>query len=158
MILGALLLAIAPLTCMPPPIDAPVVDPFRGPACTWCPGNRGVEYQPGTGTPVTAVAAGTVSFSGVVAGTRYIVVDLGEGLRATYGHLAASTVVAGTHVSPGQLLGSTTERFFFGIRDGDTYIDPAPLLGKRRYRPRLVPIDGSRSRPAPPPSLACASP
>ena len=158
MILGAVLLAIAPMACMPPPIDAAVVDPFRGPACTWCPGNRGLEYQPPTGTPVKAVAAGTVSFSGVVAGTRYVVVDHADGRRATYGRLASATVGSGALLRSGQVLGTTTDRFFFGIRDGDTYIDPAPLLGRPRYRPRLVPTDGSRSRPAPPPSSACASP
>ena len=30
--------------CWRPPVPAPVVDPFREPACRWCRGNRGIDY------------------------------------------------------------------------------------------------------------------
>ncbi len=33
--------------CWNPPVAGRVVDPFRMPACTWCPGNRGIEYEVG---------------------------------------------------------------------------------------------------------------
>ena len=48
--------------------------PFRAPACAYCPGNRGLEYDAAVGSPVRAAAAGTVTFAGVVAGVRYVVV------------------------------------------------------------------------------------
>ncbi len=159
--IAALLLAVAPFapfTCFAPPVDAHVTDAFRAPQCTWCPGNRGLEYEPRPGTPVTAVAGGMVSFSGVVAGTRYVVVDHDDGSRATYGRLASNAVTTGATVAAGQTVGATSDRFFFGIRVGDVYVDPQPLLGTLRYRPRLVPLDGSAARPAPRPSWACASP
>ena len=72
--------------CLLPPVVAPVVDPFRDPGCAWCPGNRGLTYGVATGTVVRAAAAGSVTFSGRVAGTRYVVVEhAAGGLRATYG-------------------------------------------------------------------------
>jgi murein DD-endopeptidase MepM/ murein hydrolase activator NlpD len=151
--------ALALLTpgCYVPPVTAPVVDPFRAAACQFCPGNRGLEYEPRLGSPVTAAAAGSVRFSGVVAGVRYVVIQQADGLLATYGRLAAVRVVVGASVSAGDVVGTTTTRFFFGLRRGDLYIDPAPFLGTLRYRPRLVPADGSVPRRAPPPILRCAA-
>ena len=151
-----LLVALLPASCYPPPIDAPIVDPFRAPACAQCAGNRGLEYATTAGRAVTAVAPGTVSFSGVVAGTRYVVVDQPDGYRATYGRLAAATVAVGATVGAGQVVGTTTAGFYFGLRLGEAYVDPAPLLGRWRYRPRLVPLDGSARRATPPPRLGCA--
>ena len=46
--------------CWNPAVVGRVVDPFRMPACTWCPGNRGIEYEVAPGTAVRSVAAGTV--------------------------------------------------------------------------------------------------
>jgi murein DD-endopeptidase MepM/ murein hydrolase activator NlpD len=138
-------------------VVAPVIDPFRAPACAQCAGNRGLEYATSPGTPVAAVASGTVSFSGVVAGTRYVVVDQDDGYRATYGRLAAATVALGSAVPSGAVVGTTTAAFYFGLRLGETYVDPAPFLGRLRYRPRLVPVDGSPRRAPPPPRLACAA-
>ncbi len=156
--MSALLLAVAllPSACYLPPVSAPVVDPFRAPACTQCAGNRGLEYATTPGTAVTAVAPGVVSFSGVVAGIRYVVVDQPDGYRATYGRLAATTAVVGSAVRVGQIVGTTTAGFYFGLRVGETYVDPAPMLGRLRYRPRLIPADGASPRPAPPPTLGCA--
>ena len=95
--MSALVLALAllPAACYVPPVDAPIVDPFREPACAQCAGNRGLEYATAPGTPVRAVAGGIVSFSGVVAGTRYVVVDQPDGYRTTYGRLAAATARTG---------------------------------------------------------------
>ncbi len=143
------------VACWAPPVDAPVVDPFRPPPCAWCPGNRGIEYGPTPGQPVRAVAAGTVSFAGTVAGTRYVVVDHGDGLRATYGRLAAASLGVGERVAAGQVIGTTTAEAYFGLRRGDLAVDPTPLLGTWRRRPRLVPLDGTPARPAPAPRLVC---
>ena len=157
--MSALVLALAllPAACYAPPVDAPIVDPFREPACAQCAGNRGLEYATAPGAPVRAVAGGTVSFSGVVAGTRYVVVDQPDGYRATYGRLAAATVGPGAAVRAGAVVGTTSAMFYFGLRVGETYVDPAPLLGRYRYQPRLVPLDGGARRAPPPPRLTCAS-
>lgn len=142
--------------CLAPPVAAPVVDPFREPACPWCPGNRGLTYRTGPGTVVRAAGAGTVTFSGLVAGTRYVVVEHASGgLRATYGGLASSVQVVGDAVVTGAVVGRTAGDLHFGLRRGDTYVDPTPLLGRLVQRARLVPTDGTPRRPAPPPRLEC---
>ena len=144
-------------TCYSPPVNSSIVDPFRAPACPYCPGNRGLEYLPVSGSPVIAAAAGEVEFDGVVAGVRYIVVRQVDGRSATYGRLAGTRVTVGATVAPGDVLGTTTERFYFGLREGNRYVDPAPFLAVLRYRPRLVPADGSLPRRAPPPTITCAA-
>ena len=155
----AAVMALMMLTpgCYQPPVTAAIVDPFRAPACPFCPGNRGLEYQPPVGSSVTAVAPGIVTFSGVVAGVRYVVVAQTDGRSATYGRLAASLVRVGAAMSAGALVGTTTDRFYFGLRQGGRYIDPAQYLGTLHYRPRLVPLDGSAPRRAPPPTMHCAA-
>jgi hypothetical protein len=107
---------------------------------------------------VLAAAAGVVSFAGVVAGTRYVVVEHADGLRMTYGKLAANHVAVGDRVLQGQRIGTTTDEFLLGLRRGDDYVDPTPHLGTLRYRTRLVPTDGSRPRSGPPPRLECLAP
>jgi len=143
--------------CYLPPVDAPVVDPFREPACEYCPGNRGIEYGPDDGERVVAAATGTVTFAGIVAGTRYVVVEHPDGSRMTYGKLATLGVSMGDRVLQGQRIGTTTTEFFLGVRRGDEHLDPAPLLGTLRHRTRLIPTDGTRPRPAGPPRLECSA-
>ncbi len=142
--------------CYEVPVNSPIVDPFRVPACAYCPGNRGLEYTPATGSKVVAAADGVVRFSGVVAGVRYLVVEQADVHTATYGRLASALVAVGARVGPGVVVGTTTNRFYFGLRQGTRYIDPAPLFGSPRYRPRLIPADGSAPRRAPPPTMRCA--
>ena len=86
--------------CWQPPIAAPVSDPFRAPVCQWCPGNRGIEYATRPGTTVRSVGAGTVSYAGTIAGTRYVVVRLANGWRVTYGDLASSDLRTGDVLVP----------------------------------------------------------
>ena len=154
--------ALAPLlaaSCLLPPVNAPVVDAFREPSCTWCPGNRGLEYAVAADTAVRAAAAGRVTFRGTVAGVLYVVVEHADGLRATYGRLASTELSTGSTVAQGAVVGRASNALYFGLRRGDTYIDPAPLLGRLVHRWRLVPTDGSPGRPPPPPRLRCpASP
>jgi murein DD-endopeptidase MepM/ murein hydrolase activator NlpD len=152
-VVASVLLGASP--CYLPPVHAPVVDPYREPACEYCAGNRGIEYGPAEGQRVLAAAAGVVSFAGVVAGTRYVVVEHAHGLRMTYGKLAANDVAVGDRVLQGQRIGTTTDEFLLGLRRGGDYVDPTPYLGALRYRTRLVPTDGARPRPGPPPRLEC---
>lgn len=145
------LLMVAAL-CWPPPVTTPVVRGFEPPACTWCAGHRGLEYRPPADSPVTAVAAGVVVWTGVVAGVGYVVVRVPDGRRVTYGFVHRMTVRPGQTVSRGQILASSTDRVFLGLRtgEGDTeaYLDPGPLIGRWRGVVRLVPVDGSAPRPA----------
>jgi murein DD-endopeptidase MepM/ murein hydrolase activator NlpD len=157
--IGAIaVLAMLTPSCYLPPVTSAIIDPFRSPACNYCPGNRGLEYEPATGSRVVAAAPGVVGFSGIVAGVRYLVVDQTDGRTATYGRLASAFVAVGATVRAGEPLGTTTARFFFGLRQANRYVDPAPFLGVLRYRPRLIPVDGSAPRPIPPPTMRCAVP
>jgi murein DD-endopeptidase MepM/ murein hydrolase activator NlpD len=111
-----------------PPIDAEVVDHFRPPAHVGAPGNRGLEYDPEPGQPVWASAAGKVVFAGTVAHSRFVTVLHRDGLRTAYGYLGRIAVAEGDWVESGQLLGTTSGRFFFSVRAGDDYLDPSSVL------------------------------
>ncbi len=141
--------------CWYPPVLGRVVDPFREPPCPWCAGNRGIEYRVPRRTPVRSVATGDVTYSGVVAGTRYVVVRLPDGRRITYGRLTTTRARTGDRVLSGTIIGTAGPDFFFGVRVGDRHVDPAPLLGRLVGRPRLVPTDGTAPRTPPPPRLRC---
>jgi murein DD-endopeptidase MepM/ murein hydrolase activator NlpD len=143
--------------CWRPPVTGVVTDPFREPPCPYCAGNRGLEYRVGWRVAVRAVASGTVSWAGSIAGTRYVVVRHVDGWRATYGRLDAALLETGDVVRAGAAVGVASGRLFFGLRQGDRYIDPAPFLAELRGRPRLVPIDGRPARPAPPPRWLCGT-
>lgn len=142
--------------CYSPPVAAPIAVPYVQPPCPYCAGHRGVEYELGAGTPVKAVAAGTVTFAGAVVGIRYVVVLQPDGRRATYGMLATTPLTRGDVVAGGQVVGTSGARLYFGLRDAaDAPVDPTPLLGRFVGVPRLVPADGATPRPAPPPRLQC---
>jgi murein DD-endopeptidase MepM/ murein hydrolase activator NlpD len=142
-------------TCWSPPVVGIVVDPFRPPTCPWCPGNRGLEYRVAPGTRVGAVETGRVTFSGAVAGVRYVVVAGADGRLVTYGRLQSIAVRSGKPVSAGATIGTASGEFYFGVRVDGVYVDPAPLLGEPTGRRRLVPVDGGRPRPAPHPTVHC---
>ena len=127
-----------------PPVDAPIIERFRPPACTWCPGNRGIDYATPPGAPVRASAGGVVTFSGSVAGDRFVVVAHADGLRTTYGYLATAIVAAGDRVVARQLLGTAGGPLHFGVRRGDVYLDPELLFTAERLVARLVPLGGDR--------------
>lgn len=157
-VLAALVVASFAPSCYAPPVPAPIAVPYAQPACAFCPGHRGVEYDIAANTPVRAVSAGAVTFSGVVAGTRYLVVLQPDGMRATYGLLAAATASNGDRVVAGQVVGVSTVRLYFGLRDASNApIDPTPMLGRFVGRPRLVPSDGNGARAGPLPRLVCAA-
>jgi murein DD-endopeptidase MepM/ murein hydrolase activator NlpD len=147
---------VVALPCWRPPVVAPVADPFRAPACRWCPANRGIEFRTRPGQLVTAVATGRVTFAGRVAGVSYLGVEHADHLRVTYGRLAERTPDQGDVVVRGQRIGTTGDSFHFGVRRGQVYLDPTPLLGRLTGLPRLVPIDGSAPPPAPPARLRCS--
>lgn len=151
----SVLVALA-LSCYLAPVDAPISVPFAEPACAYCPGHRGIDYAPTGLVPIRAAAAGVVTFSGVVAGTRYLVVLGDDGISATYGMLASTSSRVGDPVRAGQNIATASNRFYFGLRRGDAYLDPVPYLGIVTRSPRLVPTDGGRRRPAKPRPPTCS--
>jgi len=128
-----------------PPVDAPVVDAFRAPAQNWNAGNRGLEYATVPGTPVTAAAPGQVVFAGPVAGGLHVVVLHDDGIRTSYSFLRTITVHRGDAVTQGQPVGTAGDRFHFGARAGDAYLDPARLLGDGPPEVHLVPEELRRA-------------
>ena len=117
------------------PKELPILDGFRRPPCPRCAGNRGIEYASIPGSVVRSVAAGVVSFSGDVAGVRYVVVDTGA-VRVTHGGLRTMTVERGDVVRVGDPVGVAGETLYVGVRRGDLAVDPQSC-GMRRTR--LVP-------------------
>jgi len=128
------------------PVEGPIVDHFRPPPCTWCSGNRGIDYAVSAGSPVRASAAGVVTFAGAIGSGLYVTVTHPDGLRTSYAYLASIAVGAGQRVSQGDVLGTTGAELHFGVRRGDIYLDPELVLAGWVLRPRLVPSDGSPGR------------
>jgi hypothetical protein len=130
-----------PGTAYIPPVDAPVADPFRPPSTPYGPGNRGIEYATTPGAVVRASGAGTVLFAGPVGGALHVTVAHPDGLRTSYSFLAAAGVAAGQGVRQGDPVGTAGDRLHFGVRAGDTYLDPASLFGGAAVEVELLPTD-----------------
>ncbi|MFZ9482711.1 MAG: murein hydrolase activator EnvC family protein [Ilumatobacteraceae bacterium] len=147
------------VSCLVAPVTAPVSEPFEAPTCPYCAGHRGVEYSTSPGEPVTAASEGVVTFAGQVAGVRWVVVADLPGRLVSYGYLRTSVVAVGEQVAVGEVLGTSSERLYLGVRQDDAPVDPAPLLAGTVAvsRPRLVPSDGSPGRPAPVVATTCVS-
>lgn len=117
-----------------------VVAAFDPPRTTYGTGHRGVDLV-GDAT-VTAPAAGTVAFSGQVAGERWVSLDHAGGLRTSYGPLVSIAVVVGATVAPGEVLGEVGRPhggppgLHWSARRDGLYLDPMLLVG--RLRPALV--------------------
>jgi murein DD-endopeptidase MepM/ murein hydrolase activator NlpD len=131
-------MALAVALSVVAPVDAEVIDPYRPPQCAWCPGNRGLEYGTPAGVPVRAVRSGQVSFVGRVAGTGYVVVDIGGGLRVTYGMVDPGPLRRGDPVRAGEVIGITEGPLHLGVRRSTAYVDPAVLWQHRTVRARLI--------------------
>lgn len=123
-----------------PPVDAPVIDPFRAPTSPYGPGNRGIDYATVSGTPVRTIAPGTVTFAGLVAGTRYVTVLHADGLRSSYGGLASISVAEGAAIDAGDQVGIAGDGLHLGVRRGDEYLDPETLFAQAAPQVRLIPV------------------
>lgn len=119
------------------PVDAPILEAFGNPT-RFGPGNRGIDFDVVPGLAVAAVAAGTVTFAGSVAGELFVTVQHADGRRASYSYLLVIAVERGDVVDVGTVLGSTSGRFQLGLRDGDRYLDPAGLIRRGRRHAVLV--------------------
>ena len=129
------------------PLDGgPVVSrSFGQPPTPYAAGHRGVDLLGAAGSAVLAAGAGVVVFAGMVAGRPVVSVDHAGGLRTTY-EPVTPTVAAGQAVARGSPLGLLVPGhagcpaeacLHWGLRRGDTYLDPLTLL--RPPRVRLLP-------------------
>jgi len=139
-VLAPLLLALAVVYV--PPVDAPVVDPFRAPPSPFGAGNRGLEYATDPGQVVSAIGDGEVVFAGPVGGRLHVTVLHPDGLRSSYSYLAQVVVNRGDRVGQGEAVGYAGRRFHLGVRSGDVYLDPATLFAMAAPAVRLIPVDG----------------
>ena len=101
--------------------------------------HHGIDLKAATGTPVHAVASGTVIAAGPLAEHegRYgiaVIIDHG-GQRSLYAHLSSVAVQAGAQVAVGQLIGASGDTGFttgphlhFEVRQQDQPVDPATML------------------------------
>ena len=142
---------LAPAAAFRWPLDGrpAVVRPFDPPPRPWLAGHRGVDLAAVPGVPVRAAGAGVVAFAGTVAGRGVVSVDHADGLRTTYEPVTPA-VRAGDPVPAGGLLGvldaghagcPAAACLHWGLRRGETYLDPLALLGRARVR--LLPTGGS---------------
>ena len=106
----------------------------------WGSMHNGVDIANTPGTPIRAVAAGTVIDSGPAQGFgNWIRIRHEDGSISVYGHMQSLYVAVGEVVQPGQLIaGMGSEGFSTGSHlhfeiwpDGATPSDPAPWLAAR---------------------------
>ena len=98
--------------------------------------HQGVDLDTGTGWPVVAARAGTVSVAGWgKAAGNYVQINHHDGFTSIYMHLSSIGVSAGQHVSAGQYIGatgstgvSTGDHLHFGIALNGVYVNPCSYV------------------------------
>ena len=127
--------------------DARVLRRFDPPPQPWLSGHRGVDLSGSPGVVVRAAGAGTIVFTGEVAGRAVVSVSHPGGLRTTYEPVVGRGLSVGDSVAAGQEIGTLTEGhpgcpgaacLHWGLRRGGDYLDPLVLLGLGRVR--LLPL------------------
>lgn len=128
------------------PVAGAVVRPYA-PVGRYA-GHWGIDIATDAGTEVRAAAAGTVTFSGTVAGNQAITIDHGGGLKTSYSYLSGRIARRSAYVTRGSVIGSTgqahdSNALHFSVRRDGVYQDPIRFLGCRARGPggavRLVP-------------------
>jgi murein DD-endopeptidase MepM/ murein hydrolase activator NlpD len=119
---------------------------FEAPPHPYGAGHRGVDLRGSPGAFVLAAGDGVVAFAGTVAGRPLLSIDHANGLRTTYEPVEPS-VGAGQRVTRGSPVGTLAPGhagcpveacLHWGLRRGETYLDPMTLLGPPRVR--LLPL------------------
>ena len=108
--------------------------------------HSGVDYAVGLGTPVMALADGTVVIAEDLFFTgKAVFVDHGNGLVSMYFHFSEIKVQAGQDVKKGETLGLvgstgrvTGPHLHLGVRWHDARIDPQPLVEDPAKIPALA--------------------
>jgi murein DD-endopeptidase MepM/ murein hydrolase activator NlpD len=114
-----------------------VIRPFDPPEDPYGPGHRGIDIAAEPGAAVVAPADGVVTFAGQVGGHLFVTIDHGGNLRSTCSWVSRLSVRAGDVVRAGQEIartgwghpGAPVPHLHFGVRLGDTYVDPLDHLG-----------------------------
>ncbi len=122
-----------------------VVRPWEAPADEYAAGHRGIDLAAPLGAPTVAVADGTVSFAGQVAGRGVVTIDHGDGLASTLDSVEPS-VSTGETVQQGAAVGvvavghcpATDPCVHLGARVDGRYVDPLPFLPPAAW-PVLLP-------------------
>jgi murein hydrolase activator len=102
---------------------------------------RGIDIRAPSGTPVRAVAPGTVAWTGWMRGYGNVVIlDHGDGYHSVVAHLQEVMRPSGVHVFEGDVLGTVGDTgslegpiLYFEIRRQGLAVDPAPWLGAAAY-------------------------
>jgi septal ring factor EnvC (AmiA/AmiB activator) len=97
---------------------------------------KGLDLRAAQGSPVSAIAPGTVVYAGWLKGYgTLVIVDHGDGYHSLYAHLAHSEVEVGNAVEEGERLGAVGDTgslkgayLYFEIRKGGQAVDPLPWL------------------------------
>jgi murein DD-endopeptidase MepM/ murein hydrolase activator NlpD len=127
---------------------------FDPPPQPWLPGHRGVDLAGYPGEPVSAAAAGRVSFAGTVAGRGVVSVVHPDGVKTTYEPVTPA-VARGTAISGGATIGTLQSGhegcpvdacLHWGAKRGETYIDPLSLLGLGKIRLKPLKPAGREAR------------
>lgn len=100
--------------------------------------HQGLDIATKTGTPIKAVADGTVKFSGEKSGYgNLIILDHGNGITTYYGHCSKLYVKQGEKVTAGDEIAavgstgnSTGPHLHFEIRKDGVYVNPQKYLYK----------------------------
>jgi murein DD-endopeptidase MepM/ murein hydrolase activator NlpD len=133
MLVAALLLVlVGDFPCFHAPVEGTVGEGFA-PQGRYG-GHWGMDWEAPVGSPVRAVAPGTVTFAGLVVGNRSVTFHHGGGLRTSYSYLDSIAVAEGQRVAAGHAVGRSglahgRPGLHLSLRLGDRYLDPALLLG-----------------------------
>ena len=118
------------------PVEGAIIRFFEAPATPYSPGHRGIDIAVPFGTPIHAPAAGTVTFAGWIAGSMFMTLDHGDGVRTSYSWLSGFAVAKGDSVHRGEVIAYTghghpdvaTPHLHFSARVNGEYVDPLLLL------------------------------
>ncbi len=97
---------------------------------------KGLDIRAAAGTPVRAVAEGTVAYAGSLRGYgNLLILDHGDGYHSLMAHLSAILPELGAMVLPGEVLGEVGDTgslkgayLYFEVRKGGQAVDPALWL------------------------------
>lgn len=117
------------------PLTAPVGDAYGPRGGRW---HTGIDLKAQAGAPVTAAAAGRVTWAAWLGGGWGLLVTVahGDGARTLYAHLSRIDVSVGSRVRAGAQLGlvgatgdATGPHLHFELRVRGAAVDPRPALG-----------------------------
>jgi murein DD-endopeptidase MepM/ murein hydrolase activator NlpD len=139
-------------------VTGPVIRGFEGPATPYSAGHRGIDIAAPVGTGIRAPETGIVTFAGKVAGSLFLTIDHGAGIRSSFSWLSQLAVARGTLVKRGQIVAFTGHghpdleptHLHFGIRLNGTYVDPLDYLEPASVVDliRLAPLGEPEPQPA----------